>query len=171
MGEGTGRCRTICGHQNHLPSSTAIDERCFRSLRENAVDQRSGALDVGHRCVLRILGPAARSALDARTHGRQCQRRDQCGYLVVGPHRLPTGDDVGQVVLKPLQIGQECRQQASSLLAERCRSAAQATRVVGLSITEYSVASPATTRLGSPCTLTGISPASVIRCIRRGCFP
>src|ERR1700730_12606634 len=24
-GEGTGRCRTICGHQNHLPSSVAMD--------------------------------------------------------------------------------------------------------------------------------------------------
>src|ERR1700760_1689093 len=24
-GEGTGRCRTICGHQNHLPSNAAMD--------------------------------------------------------------------------------------------------------------------------------------------------
>jgi len=25
QGEGTGRCRTCCGHQNHLPSSAAMD--------------------------------------------------------------------------------------------------------------------------------------------------
>src|SRR5271168_631303 len=46
-----------------------------------------------------------------------------------------------------------------------------ATSGFGLSTTEYSVASPEITRLCSPRTLTGMSPASVIRCTRRGLSP